>query len=74
MWSCARREVLAPAGRVPRDDLLFVSRARFGEALDLVVESQEALAGEVEAVVGPQLAVGHGDEDLFLEIEQLEDG
>jgi hypothetical protein len=53
---------------------LFVSRARFGEALDLVVESQEALAGEVEAVVGPQLAVGHGDEDLFLEIEQLEDG
>jgi hypothetical protein len=50
-----------------------VSRARFGEAFDLVVESQEALAGQVEAVVGSQLAVGDVDEDLFLEIEQLED-
>ena len=40
----------------------------------LVVESQEPLAGEVEAVVGPQLAVGDIDEDPFLEIEQLENG
>jgi hypothetical protein len=38
------------------------------------VESQEPLAGEVEAVVGPQLAVGEVHENLFLEIEQLENG
>jgi hypothetical protein len=38
------------------------------------VESQEPLAGQVEAVVGPQLAVDDVDEDLFLEIEQLENG
>jgi hypothetical protein len=38
------------------------------------VERQEPLAGQVEAVVGPQLAVGDVDEDLLLEIEQLEDG
>jgi len=51
-----------------------MSRARFSEAFDLVVESQEALAGEVEAVVGLQLAVGDVDEDPFVEIEELEDG
>jgi hypothetical protein len=49
-----------------------VSRARFGESFDLVAESQEPLAGEVEAVVGSQFAVGDIDEDPFLEIEQLE--
>jgi hypothetical protein len=47
---------------------------RLGKALALVVESQEALAGEVEAVLGPQLAVDDVHEDLLLEIEQLEDG
>jgi hypothetical protein len=57
-----------------REDLLFVSRARFGEALDLVVESQEPLAGQVEAVIGLQLAVRDVDGDQFLEIEQLENG
>jgi hypothetical protein len=51
-----------------------VGDARFGEALDLVVEGQEPLARQVEAVVGPQFAVGDEDEDLFLEIEQLENG
>jgi hypothetical protein len=51
--------------------LLHVSRTRFGEAFDLVVESQEPLAGQAEAVVGPQFAVGDVDEDPFLEIEQL---
>src|SRR4051812_43251280 len=50
------------------------SRARFREALDLVVKRQEPLARQVEAVVGPQLAVGDEDEDPFLEIEQLENG
>ena len=49
-----------------------MSRARFGESFDLVVESQEPLAGQVEAVVGFQFAVGDIDEDPFLEIEQLE--
>jgi hypothetical protein len=49
------------------------SGARHWEAVDLVVERQESLTGEVEAVVGPQLAVGEVDEDLFLEIRQLED-
>ena len=38
------------------------------------MESQEALAGQVEAVVGLQVAVGDVDEDPFLEIEQLENG
>jgi hypothetical protein len=38
------------------------------------VEGQEPLAGQLEAVVGPQLAVGDEDEDLFLEIEQLQNG
>ena len=38
------------------------------------MEGQELLTGQVEAVVGPQLSVGDVDEDLFLEIEQLEDG
>ena len=51
-----------------------MSGARDGEAFDLVVEGQEPLAGQVEAVVGLQLAVGDVDEDLFLEIEQLENG
>ena len=38
------------------------------------MESQEPLAGQEEAVIGPQLAFGHIDEDPFLEIEQLENG
>jgi hypothetical protein len=38
------------------------------------VEGQEPLAGEVEAVVRLQLAVGNVDEDPLLEIEQLENG
>ncbi len=45
-----------------------------GRAFDLVVEGEESLSGQVEAVVGLQLAVGDVDEDPFLEIEQLEDG
>jgi hypothetical protein len=44
------------------------------KSLDLVAESQEPLTGQGEAVVGPQFAVGHIDEDPLLEIEQLEDG
>ena len=38
------------------------------------MESKEPLTGEEEAVVGPQFPVGDVDEDLFLEIEQLENG
>jgi hypothetical protein len=38
------------------------------------VEGQEPLTGEVEAVVGLQLAVDEVDEDLFLKIEQLQNG
>jgi hypothetical protein len=38
------------------------------------VERQEPLAGQGEAVFGPQFAVGDVDEDSFLEIEQLEHG
>ncbi len=38
------------------------------------MESQEPLTRQEEAVVGPQLAVGHVDIDPFLEIEQLENG
>jgi hypothetical protein len=38
------------------------------------VQGQEWLTGEVEAVVGLQLAVGEVDEDPFVEIEELEDG
>ena len=38
------------------------------------MEGQEPLTGQVEAVVGLQLAVGDVDEDAFLEIEQLDDG
>jgi hypothetical protein len=38
------------------------------------VEGEEPLAGEVEAVVGLQLAVGDVDVDPLPEIEQLEDG
>jgi hypothetical protein len=48
--------------------------ARASKAFDLIVEGQEPLTGQVEAVVGPQLAVGDVDEDLLLEIEQLENG
>jgi len=43
-------------------------------AFDLVVEGEESLSGEVEAVVRLQLAFGDVDEDVFLEIEQLENG
>ena len=43
-------------------------------AFDLVVEGEEALAGQVEAVVRLQLAFDDVDEDAFLEIEQLENG
>ena len=61
------------AGRAREDPcgVVVVSGARGGEAFDLVVEGQEALAGQVEAVVGLQLAVGDIDEDPLLEIEQL---
>jgi hypothetical protein len=41
---------------------------------DLVVEGEESLSGQVEAVVRLQLAFGDVDEDVFLEIEQLENG
>jgi hypothetical protein len=34
-----------------------------GKAFDLVVEGQEPLTGQVEAVVSPKLAVGDVDED-----------
>jgi hypothetical protein len=51
-----------------------VSRAPDGDAFDLVVERQEALTGQVEAVGQSSLAVGHADVDPFLEIEQFEDG
>src|SRR3954464_3942786 len=47
---------------------------RHAKAFDLVVEGQEPLTGQVEAVVGLQLAVGNVDEDLLPEIEQLEHG
>jgi hypothetical protein len=50
------------------------SETRHGEAFDLVVEGQEPLTGQVEAVFGLQLAVGDVDEDPLLEIEQLEHG
>src|SRR5688500_5233447 len=62
------------ASRAREDLCVVVSGARGGEAFDLVVERQEALAGQVEAVVGSQLVVGDVDEDVFLEIEQLENG
>lgn len=39
---------------------------------DLVVERQKPLAREREAVVRPELSIGHVDEDLFLKMEQLE--
>jgi hypothetical protein len=45
-----------------------------GKAFDLIVESQEPLSGQVEAVVCLQLAFGDVDEDVLLEIEQLENG
>ena len=67
----SRRGSLSPSVNAPQGA---ASRARFGEALDLVVKRQEPLARQVEAVVGPQLAVGDEDEDPFLEIEQLENG
>ena len=51
-----------------------MSGARDGEAFDLVVEGEEALSGQEEAVVGLQLAFGDVDEDAFLDIEQLENG
>src|SRR5687768_8386612 len=62
------------AGRAPEDLCVVVSGARGGEAFDLVVERQEALTGQVEAVVGSQLVVGDVDEDPLLEIEQLQHG
>ena len=43
------------------------SRRPEGEPFDLVVEGQEPLAGELEAVLGLQLAVGDVDVDLLLE-------
>ena len=43
------------------------SPGRESEAFDLVAERQEALAGEIEAVVGLELAVGDVDVDLLLE-------
>src|SRR4051794_15211022 len=54
--------------------VVVVSRGRFGEAFDLVMEGEESLSGEVEAVVCFQRAFGDVDEDAFLEIEQLENG
>ena len=68
------REDLAGTAAVADPRRQPLRRNRRGEALDLVAEGQEALPGEVEAVVGPQLAVADVDVDLFLEIEQLEDG
>src|SRR3954447_3015307 len=50
------------------------SRTRGGEAFDLVVQGQEALTGQGEAVLGLQLSVGDMDEDPLLEGEQLDDG
>jgi hypothetical protein len=47
---------------------------RHGKAFDLVVEGEESLSGQVEAVVCLQLAFGDVDEDAFLEIEQFENG
>src|SRR3954449_11743076 len=44
------------------------------DPLDEVAQRQEALAGEREAVVGPQLAVLDEDVDLLLEGEELQDG
>ena len=38
------------------------------------MEGEEPLSRQVEAVVRLQLAFGNVDEDLFLEIEQLENG
>ena len=43
------------------------------EALDHVMKGQEALTGQVEAVVGLQLAVDDVDVDALLEIQELED-
>jgi hypothetical protein len=64
-----RAEVSVRRWRAPR-----TSRRPHGQAVDLVVEGEEPLAGEVEAVVGLQLAVGDVDVDPLPEIEQLEDG
>src|SRR3954451_8796855 len=44
------------------------------DPLDEVAQRQEPLAGEREAVVGPQLAVLDEDVDLLLEGEELQDG
>ena len=44
------------------------------EALDLVAQRQEALPGQREAVVGPQLAAGDVDVDALLEVQELEHG
>jgi len=38
------------------------------------VERQKPPTGQGEAVVGLQLSLGDVDEDLFLEMEQLENG
>src|SRR5688572_8283430 len=45
-----------------------------GRAFDLVVEGEESLSRQVEAVLRLQLAIGDVHEDVFLEIEQLENG
>jgi hypothetical protein len=42
---------------------------------DLVVESEEPLTSQVEAVIGFQIAVDHHvNEDPLVEIQQLDDG
>src|SRR3954449_8404351 len=48
------------------------SRVRL--AFDLVVQRQKPLPGQIEAVLGLELAVGDKDVDLFVEGEQLEHG
>src|SRR5215213_4516948 len=50
------------------------SSSRVRLAFDLVVQRQEALPGQIEAVLGLELAVGNEDIDLFVEGEQLEHG
>jgi hypothetical protein len=65
------------SGRTPQDsaaERVASSRGSCGKAFDLVMERQEPLTRQVEAVVGLQLAAGDVDEDQFLEIEQLENG
>jgi hypothetical protein len=48
--------------------------SRGANAFDLVMQRQEPLPGQIEAVVGLQLFVNDVDQDLLLEIEQLENG